>query len=224
MRVKELQEKSLAQFLGQKIKTAFGNQPNVALDKVGAASQTVWNDLVDRTSRSQVLRGQSPDISDTEYKKLLQSFVQKTMLRQQITGLPVDVQNKVNVAVDQIVRNRNNTSGAKSGFQELARASMTPRPQKQKPKTRPVQTTPVQQRPQQPTSVQPQTAKPQQQQSASQTPPVGAVIPKSSNLPAIKWTGDAWTSMDGIVKYANTPDTIARMNQAYFRAKKAGII
>lgn len=64
----------------------------------------------------------------------------------------------------------------------------------------------------------------QQQQSSSQTPPVGAVIPKSKNLPAIKWTGDAWTSMDGVVKYATTPDTIARLNQAYSNAKKAGII
>ena len=65
---------------------------------------------------------------------------------------------------------------------------------------------------------------PVQQQSSSQTPPVGAVIPKSKNLPAIKWTGDAWTSMDGVVKYATTPDTIARLNQAYSNAKKAGII
>jgi hypothetical protein len=30
--------------------------------------------------------------------------------------------------------------------------------------------------------------------------------------------------MDGVVKYANTPDTIARLNQAYFRAKQAGVI
>lgn len=82
---------------------------------------------------------------------------------------------------------------------------------------------------------QPPTPKPDQQQQQQQPPtptpnsqtnmpPIGAVIPKSKILPAIKWDGKAWTSMDGVVKYATTPDTIARLNQAYLDAKKAGII
>ena len=130
MRIRELQEQSLAQFIGQKIKTAVGNQPATVLNQVGTAAQTTWNDILARTSRSQALRGQNTEISTDAYSQLLQQFVETNMLRQRIENLPSDAKNKVDATLDTIVANRNNASRVKSAFQELARLAMTPTPDK----------------------------------------------------------------------------------------------
>jgi hypothetical protein len=126
MRIRELQEQSLAQFIGQKIKTAVGNQPATVLNQVGTAAQTTWNDILARTSRSQALRGQNTEIPNDAYSQLLQSFVETNMLRQRIENLPAEVRDKVDSTMDIIVANRNNASRVKSAFQELARLAMTP--------------------------------------------------------------------------------------------------